>query len=335
MKRLLALIAAVLLGAAATPPPAWSVHTPPLARGPGYWSFRVWGVRPVTLAPGRSRVRQQTVPHAFLLAAGAKQEGPSWYLLHLDYRIVIAQGSGSGSVYLSVSTNGATSAQIRFDIKRRPGRHLLITSDSLGLVAGHVVARSDRRLWRGHFDNYMQDAGVRGGWNSLTIRVEQYGAARISRATVLNTSGIRVEHGSPARLGVQAHVVPSTLTLEGPARVDVIVKNVGATTTRPGTVRLLSSPGLETRGLKLRRVPALHGGEQIHRVFHVRATSLGPLSINVLARAGLSYPMSTVVVRVTNRKQSYVLWIAVPLIALLGAVTIGAYFRRRSRTSLK
>jgi hypothetical protein len=299
----------------------------------GFWSLHVLGDRALNLAPHRARLTRQTIQRAFFLRHGAKQGRPLWYLLHLEYRIVFAPDSGAGSIYLSASTNNATSAQIRFDVKRGPSGQLSISSDSLGLVDGHVVTKSSRRMWRGNFDNYMQYAGVRSGWNSLTLQVEQYGAAHVTLASIMDTSGIQIERGSPPRLGLQTHLVPPSLTLHRPARIDVLVKNVGGMATRPGTIGLVSTEGFRTHGPRQLAIPALQQNAQTRRVFLIEPTKPGRISISILARAGLSFPMNTVVAQVVAKKETYLRTIGTALAAVLAILITAMYLRRGLRSS--
>src|SRR5205823_5879123 len=129
----------------------------------------------------------------FELPANAHQGPRDWYLIHLSFRIEFHADTGSGSAYVSAATGAAsdprTSAQIRFDVRKSRSR-TSVSSDSLGLVNGHVVKTSTSLVHLVKFDNYIPYAGIKPGVNVLTFQIEQYQNVRVKAVTFFDDSGI-------------------------------------------------------------------------------------------------------------------------------------------------
>jgi hypothetical protein len=305
-----------------------SANTPgPTSR---VWTLEGAGRDSLEIRPGQLPSKRVQIPDAYELPKGAHQGGPAWYVGRLHYRVEIDARSGTGSAYLSASTNGRTFAQIRFDIVRRGGT-VFVRSDSLGLVQGRVVRESGRRSWSGVFENYLQDEGVRGGKNSYEVTVEQLDRARVSKAVVFSDSGIVIRGLGPARLGVQTHFDPPRPRLGEDLRLMVVVKNVGGIATPAGVLSLSGVRGVATTGSSRISLPPLRQNESVERKFYLRVARAGSISVSVEATAGLSNPVSTASAIALPRRSRHLVLIvlgsAAILAALLGALLV---VKRRS-----
>jgi hypothetical protein len=173
----------------------------------GLWTLKRLGYGPIEFPvagplrfpeiPGYER---RGVSRRYLLPNAARQGPQAWYLIHLHFRIVFSSESRAGRAYVGASTGAPSdlraSAQIIFKIARRGGR-LWISSDSLGLVAGHRVREASLRTWTLKFDNYIPYAGVKPGLNELEFGLEQTKGVRIKRLQFFPDSGIRYSPYSP------------------------------------------------------------------------------------------------------------------------------------------
>ncbi len=119
-----------------------------------------------------------------------------------------------------------TSAQIIFKVSRRGGK-LWISSDSLGLVAGHRIREASSRSWTLTFDSYIPYAGVKPGLNELEFGLEQTKGVRIKSLRFFVDSGIRYSPYSPARITLRARALPRRVRLGHPVRVVATMRNTG------------------------------------------------------------------------------------------------------------
>lgn len=259
-------------------------------------------------------------------------------MIHLHFAIVIARHSGSGRVYVSAATGPThftwTSAQIRFDVVRR-GDSLSITSDSLGLVAGHLVRISPERKREIVFDNYIPYRGIKPGLNALTFELQHYGRARVTSLRFFADSGIRYANHSPARAALGVNVDRQRIMVGEALAIDVEVRNSGGSKTTPGLVGLdFSRTDMVAQGRVVSRVRPIPSGETSHKTFHLRALRAGLHEVDVEAQVGLSHPIvpfKVLVVGPTSRSNAAWRWWLGVASAILGVGVLGGIrlIRRR------
>src|SRR5207245_11538781 len=118
------------------------------------------------------------------------QGGPrQWCLLYLHFRIEFSARNGlvhaapgsTGTANVAVDTNRlGTSASIIFLMsKDRQGR-FIVSSDSLGLVNGHIVSSGPELTRDVTFENFFPYAGVRPRRNQLLFRLRSAFAAMMN-----------------------------------------------------------------------------------------------------------------------------------------------------------
>ena len=267
----------------------------------GTWTFARLGLPKIVVHPGDKQFSQVEVQNAYRLPRGAKQGPVNWYRIHLHYEVDIAPDSGPGDIAFSMNTNGGYSSQIIFTVHRPASGQMTVTSDALGMVAGHVVHTGTGLVWRGEFENYMPNLGVQGGANSIAAVVERPsdGKARLSRVVVFPDSAIVYSPVSPARLGLHLDV-PRSAKVDQRVPVRVTVTNAGGLRTTPGHVTLGGSPQLAPIGPHVVKLPPLDGGQSRSFVFLVRPKAVGQFRLAVEAIAVLSHPAKSVVLRVSG-----------------------------------
>jgi hypothetical protein len=256
----------------------------------GLWTLKRLGYHGVDFSV-EPRAQRKTVTFRFRLPRGARQGPRNWYLTHLHFRIAFSRHSGSGRAYVEALTDGRGSAQIRFDVVR-VGSHPVITSDSLGLVAGHVVKTSGALIRTMTFDNYNERGGVTPGINTLTLELEQYGDVRVDSLRFLQDTGIRYSPYSPARISLGVRVDHQRVIVKQLVKLNITVRNSGESTVKGGIVALdFSDNELQADRSTAQSLPTLRGGSSVEETFYLRPLEPGLHQAYVEARAGLSRPV--------------------------------------------
>lgn len=268
----------------------------------GTWTFARLGLPKIVVRPGNSVWRDVVVDRAFRLPKGVRQGPIEWFRLRLHYEVDIAPDTGPGQIYFSVNTNGpgGTSAQIIFNVRRLASGGMAVSSDSLGLVGGHVIREGHQQVWRGEFENYIPYPGIRAGNNSLGVRIEHLydDEAHAARAVVFPDSAIVYAPISPARLGLQLHL-PARARVGQRVPIQVTVENVGGHRTVAGTVGIAVPPQLVPIGSRSASLPSLRSRESRTFVFSVEPRRAGRFHVTAGARAGLGKPQRYATLRVT------------------------------------
>jgi hypothetical protein len=200
---------------------------------------------PAVLTPGAPLERTFTLPD------GARQGPDRWYVVRLHYRVRFASG-GKGFAWVTSDTNTRTSAQVEYTTSRAGVRRTTVD-----LEHGQRERRGRSRSDELTFTNYLQNAGVRAGANSWTLRLEQAGGASVKRLELLPDTAIVETDRSPFPLGMTVALdgdrpeagEPFTIAVTLAARPgrsvdDVVVRadggqrrRLGRVTERPRTVR--------------------------------------------------------------------------------------------------
>jgi hypothetical protein len=176
---------------------------------PGLWTLErlgygdiVFGVDDRT-ATGRRELTYRLPPDA------AQGQG-TWYLIRYHFRVSVSPDALPGSFAVSADTNGRTCASVVFDFRRTPEGPRL-TSDSLGLVAGHEVETSSALTQEIDFRNYLQYRGVRPGRNVLTFRITANALPLVRSVRVFADTGIEVTPLGPPRVQANLEAPASTI----------------------------------------------------------------------------------------------------------------------------
>ena len=99
---------------------------------------------------------------------GARQGRGSWWLIRLHYRVAVrADAHAPAEFNVAGSANERFFASTIWNLRRRSDGTLVLSSDDLGLVNGHVVRASTKLVREMRFANYLPYKGVRPGTNVL------------------------------------------------------------------------------------------------------------------------------------------------------------------------
>jgi hypothetical protein len=269
-------------------------------------------------APARSAVLRDVretaeLEYRYRLPAGAAQGPDAWYTIRLHYRVAFARESGPGLVWVTAETNGRTSAQVEYTL-RRPSGALRVRETSVDIVRGQVERSFEGRTSEVRFRNYLQNAGVRAGDNVLRIRVEQAGGARVERLEVLEDSGVYRTDRSPYPLRIDVGASERAIRVGETFSLVVEVSNRTGEPLRDVAVR----PTFDPRAFELRSPPVRRFARvaaPTRAVFELRALSVGGHRVDVLADSSRNHP--SVAVRVTVAPSA-------PSSAVVAAVWTGA-----------
>jgi hypothetical protein len=244
--RTMAAAAATVSLAAAAPAGA------PLLHGFGFWSLARLGGRDVVLAPAAApSASWQT---RFALPPHSRQGNAGWYVVRLHFRLALPALRPGAHVQVRAETDGAPSAELDFRVRRR-GFVELVRTD-VGVITGTRVVRSLGRTQEVRFANYLQDAGVRPGTNTLTLSVSRNALARGVSVRFRPDTGLGRIHGSPARVSAR---VPAVVRLPLGRRTPLVValRNSGGAAASvdvrlvvPGDAFRVAQPHAHVAGLR-------------------------------------------------------------------------------------
>jgi hypothetical protein len=313
----------------------------------GLWTLKRLGYGPIAF-PVSGPLRLPEIPgyerrgvsRWYLLPNKARQGPRTWYLIHLHFRIVFSPKTRSGRAYVTASTGAPSdlraSAQIIFKVERRGGK-LWISSDSLGLVAGHRVREAPSRRWTLAFDNYVPYAGVKPGRNELEFGLEQTNGVRIRSLRFFSDSGIRYSPYSPAQVTLSARSSPRRVRLGHPLTVVATIRNTGGRGIGNALVLVdYSRSDFKPRGADSKRL-RLPGKSNVRASFSFEPVRTGDFEVDLEARAALSNPVIPLRIRVTGRRHGDALGLGVRWLALGAAAAatlallIFATVKRRNR----
>lgn len=270
----------------------------------------------------------------YRLPLGARQGPRDWYLIRLHFSLTLERGSGDGTAYVSGSTNGRTSAQVKFDVDGSRGSDTRTRWSSLDLLHGENEQVTTSRRIEVDFKNYLQFAGVRPGLNRITFALEQLDGVDVSRVDILADSGVRMTRREPARLSVQT-VGPDETVLGERFELGVRVTNDGGRSARGVIVGVVpQDDGLAMRGESTRRLGRL--GTAQRDTFRLESLELGThrVLVAVRSRASRAVALLDVVVAAPSRSRAWPDPVRTPI--GLGLIFIGAVLvaRRHGRTSV-
>jgi hypothetical protein len=268
---------------------------------------------------------------AFRLPRGAKQGSDTWYLIRLHFRLSVMPASGSGRLYVVASTDGRPCALVRFDV-RRTASGLRVRSSELGLVRGARRASGRSLVRETRFENFLQFAGVRGGRNVLTLKIEQYDGARMRSLRFFADSGIVVSHRGPAALALEPLLRSRTVEAGRTFKLDFRLRNTGERPAEGATVRVLAAPGLAIRGARSRTVGAVGPKTYAGGTFELEPQRAGRFAITLVASSVFGSPRARLEVQAAPaRGGSHRALVAAAAGAALLVAAAGVLVLRRRR----
>ncbi len=135
--------------------------------GFGSWTLARLGYDDLVLHED-PRDARASVSVTYMLPPGAHQGHGSWWLIRLHYRVAVrADAYAPAEFNVAGSVNERFFASTIWNLRRRADGSLVLKSDDLGLVKGHVVRTSARLVREIRFANYLPYKGVRPGANVL------------------------------------------------------------------------------------------------------------------------------------------------------------------------
>ena len=301
--------------------------------GYGTWPLPRLGSSGFDLVPNANRLEtKRIVP--YVLPSHAHEGQGHWYLLYLHFRIEFSARNGlahaapgsSGTANVAVDTNRlGTSASIIFVMSKDRRGRFIVSSDSLGLVNGHIVSSGPELTRDVTFENFFPYAGVRPGRNQLIFRLRSDVAGMVKRVHVYPDTAIIVSRQGPPHVRLELATPGPRVRAGKTFDLTYTVHNVSGLT--PGRVVAgvvydhhvlkLVSPALVTEQWKT--------GDQVSGRFRFRAARAGRSSLEVGAEAGGEHPTATTAITVLPGKRSRLVWIVAGLVALaaLAAALLG------------
>lgn len=229
----------------------------------------------------------------FSLPPDAGQGPHSWLTGQLHFSIRFAPES-RGLAYVSADTNGATMAQIKFEMT--PGRDLRYSA--VALPEGRRETAVSGRSAEVRFTNYLRNAGVRPGRNTFSLSVELEEAIQIEQLVLHDDSAIERTEISPYPLSiVLGRAAKRTIRAGERFTVPFLVQTKGAATAEDVVVSVVPSAPLDVVGAHEQPLGSV-GREPRKGSFTFRADRPGEYRIELRARSSLNRPVRTVGVRV-------------------------------------
>jgi hypothetical protein len=279
-----------------------------------------------------------SLKRSFTLPERSRQGPRSWFVMRLRARVIVRRTARPSLIYLTGSTNGRASVQVKLTVPPRSAPQQAIRWESYGLLDGLMQHASARAPLTIDARNYLQYKGVRPGHNTFTLGVEEFGGHALRSVRFLATTTIGAGYRSAAsiRLAVDrasAHVAGDRLT------VPVTVANHGGRAAR----HLAIMPDVDENLLQVERVSPsaiakLAPGARRTAILRFRIRGAGRTTIAVAERDDVSgdHASITVDLPVTSRgstKAQSVVGLLVPGSLFVSAA---AFFlaprRRRART---
>jgi hypothetical protein len=186
-----------------------------------------------------------------------------------------AEFAAGAHAKITADTDNATFAQIDLSTKRSRGR-LITTREDVGVVTGHRRT-STTGPWQDFvFENYLQDAGVRPGINSISITLGGNELARGLVMQILPDSGVEVSAHSPTRLVVQRTLLLGPRRVGSTVRLRLWLHNAGGSPARNTTSTLLIVGGIARPvGPTRLRIPVIPPGATVSVVFRIKIVHRG------------------------------------------------------------
>jgi hypothetical protein len=294
-----AALGAALLPSLLLAPAALAAEKPPLIDRPGTWTLTRLGTAGAVLHERASRPKQQLLVH-FRVPRGARQGRGSWYLVRLHFAVDFRPNAAPGTLEIFGRVNGETVASIVFDVENINGI-TLVTSDSVGLVTGHVRASGAALHREQLFENYLGYHDLAPGTNTLALGLSQDAFPLLEAVRIYADSGLELTRYPPASPRLSLHVAERTIRVGQPFHLVFEIHNDSGGRIPRATVSLARRGGFTIT----RRVAVLHwdpATRSLHGAFELRPLRAGRLPLVVDAAAALKELRAVSAVSVLPRR---------------------------------
>jgi hypothetical protein len=270
----------------------------------------------------------------FRLPPGATQGPDTWYLVRMSVSVTFARGSDRGSVLISASVGGTSSAQVEFIREGTPPGPGRISWTSADLIRGSYGGRKSGRTATVRHTNYLLARVVEGGPSRLTFQATSLNGADVRKVEIGASSGIYATRVGWVDLEVDASF-PTELDVGEVGELDVRVRNLSRRRARD--VSLTVEPAtrdLFARTSVSRRIAAIDA--EATRQFRLGSAKPGELRVAVVAtEPGSGEEAVTLVTSDVTAEASGPgpIWRAAVIAALLGLLAIAALTRGRKRAA--
>lgn len=161
-----------------------------------------WEPRILRLLPGSAPARSARPRAEYLLPDDAAQGPRMWYVLHFHFEIEFADGVDDGRAIVYAHPNSYSTVAMSSFRPRIDGDDLVIES------SGVTRAEQSGNKVEAWFTNYLPNAGVRPGLNTLSFAVRDQDGAVVQTLRVFSDSAIELTELSPAQAQATAFPPP-------------------------------------------------------------------------------------------------------------------------------
>ena len=208
----------------------------------------------------------------------------------------------------------------------------------MDLVRGLIRRSTARRTIEIRYTNYLQNAGVRPGSNTLAFTLETLGGLGVERVEVLPDSGLEVTRSSPARLVLEPVLSDRKVRVGEQFEIGFELRNEGDLAARDVVIGIAApAAGLTVRPPAARRYPRVTG--TVSGEFQIRAKRPGRHRLVLATQAANANQPEAVIeapiapAELSRRGSASVdRRVIAGLLVLTGLVLIAGRSWRRSRT---
>lgn len=230
----------------------------------------------------------------FEMPEGATQGPDIWYMVRLDVSVTFSSAMPKGSVLISESVNGHSSAQVEFFPEEDKNGNREVSWSSADLIRGSYGGRTRGRTARMTATNYLIPEAVKGGLNQLGFQAKALGGADVAKVEIAPSSSVYATPLGWVELDVEAHF-EERLRVGEEGQLEVEVSNASLRPARSVAVILQPlSSDLFLDGPIGVAIKDLKGTET--RNFTVGRTKPGELRVAVLVADASSGEAAKVVV---------------------------------------
>jgi hypothetical protein len=241
----------------------------------------------------------------YVLMDNARQGKDDWYLIHIDYEVVISDESGEGVFLVSALSNGFSSAQIEVTTKLNEYGELIVEYNTVDLINECLEYSSDELKVAGYFTNYIQTNGIHGGKNLLTFQTEAFGDIKVDEVIITKKSGIEFTNISPPHLLLQAECLSKNIHVGDSIILSFSLTNQGILPAKNVVVSAITYDNLMLLDNKIYSFDTIEKEENVKGTFTFCAEEEGNSIIYIRASAhgGSNSPVATFDIPVTKMGQ--------------------------------
>lgn len=279
----------------------------------GIWTLRGLGYGDLVLEPDPETARAERTIY-YRLPRDAAQGPGHWYVLHLHYVVELRPDATPGIINVAAATNGRFTISTIFTARKRGGR-LVVTSDDLGWVEGHVRRTSTSLSQEIKFSNFLAYAGVRPGRNALTFQVTANAIPLVRSVRILRDTAIEVSPHGPADVRL-ALTVDRSIRAGDTFAVNFRLRRVRGRLVDWATIQAHYPRGaLRLKGNAVRRV-RWGSSRPLNGTFTFEALRPGRFPLELVARAGPGSPSARTSVHVGHQRDGFPYWaLAIPVLS--------------------